>query len=266
MASKRKQAGTTGAPRGGAVRRGPARGRGPGRGPGRRLHGALLRKLGIAIVTGKYRPGSILTDEVAFAEELQVSRGAYREALQALTSKGLVERRPKAGTRVLPRRQWNLLDPEVLGWFFASRPDMPFIRNLFELRQVIEPAAARLAAQRRDEGELRRMKDALALMRRHTLATEQGRLADRDFHMALLDATRNEALVTLSASIASAVTWTTRFKQRERALPRDPIPDHERVFRAVAAGNAQGAARAMVRLLELAFEDTRISMEPQPRR
>jgi DNA-binding FadR family transcriptional regulator len=232
------------------------------RGPGRRLHGALLRKLGMAIVTGRYPPGHLLTDEIAFAEELQVSRGAYREALQALTSKGLVERRPKAGTRVLPRRRWNLLDPEVLGWFFMSKPDMPFIRNLFELRLIIEPAAARLAAQRRTRDDLQKMKAALAAMRLHTLASEDGRLADRDFHSALLGASRNEALVTLSASIESAVTWTTRFKQRERALPRDPVPDHEGVFRAVAAGKAQAASKAMSRLLELALEDTRVSMEP----
>ena len=238
----------------------------PRRGPGRRLHGALLRKLGIAIVTGKYPPGSLLTDEIAFAEELQVSRGAYREALQALTSKGLVERRPKAGTRVLPRSRWNRLDPEVLGWFFISKPDMPFIRNLFELRLIIEPAAARLAAQRRGEDDLQKMQAALAAMRLHTLANEDGRLADRDFHTALLEASRNETLVTLSASIASAVTWTTRFKQRERDLPRDPIPDHERVYRAVAAGKVQAAGKAMEHLLELALEDTRVSMVPAPRK
>jgi DNA-binding FadR family transcriptional regulator len=232
------------------------------RGPGRRLHGALLRKLGMAIVTGKYPPGHLLTDEIAFAEQLQVSRGAYREALQALTSKGLVERRPKAGTRVLPRRRWNLLDPEVLGWFFMSKPDMPFIRNLFELRLIIEPAAARLAAQRRGADDLQKLQAALDAMRLHTLATEAGRLADRDFHSALLEASCNEALVTLSASIESAVTWTTRFKQRERELPRDPVPDHERVFRAVAAGNTRAAGKAMSQLLELALEDTRVSMEP----
>lgn len=232
------------------------------RGPGRRLHGALLRKLGMAIVTGRYPPGSLLTDEIAFAEELQVSRGAYREALQALTSKGLVERRPKAGTRVLPRRRWNLLDPEVVGWFFSSKPDMPFIRDLFELRLVIEPAAARLAAQRRNEEDLQNMRAALAAMKLHTLATEAGRLADRDFHSALLGASRNEALATLSASIEAAVTWTTRFKQRKRNLPRDPIPDHERVLRAIAAGNARAAGKAMAQLLELALEDTRVSMEP----
>ena len=234
----------------------------PRRGPGRRLHGALLRKLGVAIVTGRYKPGSTLPDEIAFAEALQVSRGAYREALQALTSKGLVERRPKAGTRVLPRTSWNLLDPEVLGWFFISKPDVPFIRDLFELRLIIEPAAARLAAQRRNGADLLKMQAALAGMRLHSLANEEGRLADRDFHTALLAASRNETLVTLAASIASAVTWTTRFKQRERKLPRDPIPDHERVYRAVAAGKANAAGRAMAQLLELALEDTRVSMEP----
>ena len=134
----------------------------PRRGPGRRLHGALLRKLGVAIVRGRYPPGNVLPDEIAFAEQLQVSRGAYREALQALTSKGLVERKPKAGTRVLPRKRWNLLDPQVLSWFFIARPDLPFIRNLFELRGIIEPAAARLAAQRRDDGDLAKLRAALA--------------------------------------------------------------------------------------------------------
>jgi DNA-binding FadR family transcriptional regulator len=233
----------------------------PRRGPGRRL----LRKLGVAIVRGRYPPGNVLPDEIAFAEQLQVSRGAYREALQALTSKGLVERKPKAGTRVLPRKRWNLLDPEVLSWFFIAKPDLPFIRNLFELRAIIEPAAARLAAQRRDEGDLEKMRAALAGMRQHTLATEAGRLADRDFHTALLEASRNEALITLVASIASAVTWTTRFKQRERELPRDPIPEHERVYAAVAARDAGAADRAMAHLLELALEDTRVSMQPPGR-
>mgnify|MGYP002353467551 CR=1 FL=1 len=158
--------------------------------------------------------------EVAFAEELQVSRSAYREAIQVLTAKGLVASRPKAGTRVLPRDRWNLLDPEVLGWAFAGEPDIEFVRSLFELRAIVEPAAARLAAQRRDKADLKAMKDALTAMRRHTLTTEAGRAADRDFHKAILQATRNDALLTLSASIGAAVNWTTQFKQRARALPR----------------------------------------------
>lgn len=230
------------------------------RGPGRRLHGAIAHKLGTAILSGQYAPGDTLSGEVAFAEELDVSRSAYREAIQVLTAKGLVESRPKAGTRVLPRNRWNLLDPEVLAWAFAGEPDVQFVRDLFELRAIVEPAAARLAAQRRTKDDIRLLKDALAAMRRHTLATEAGRAADRDFHNAILNATRNDALQALSASIGAAVNWTTQFKQRSRALPRNPIPDHVRVFDAIAAGDPVAAAEAMGVLVDLALEDTASAM------
>ena len=90
------------------------------KGTGRRLHGSIAHKLGVAILSGKYAPGDKLSGEVAFAEELNVSRSAYREAVQVLIAKGLVESRPKAGTKVLPRGRWNLLDPEVLAWAFAG--------------------------------------------------------------------------------------------------------------------------------------------------
>ncbi|WP_338466162.1 FadR/GntR family transcriptional regulator [Novosphingobium sp. ZN18A2] len=230
------------------------------RGPGRRLHGAIAHKLGTDILSGKYAPGDILSGEVAFAEELKVSRSAYREAIQVLTAKGLVASRPKAGTRVLPRDRWNLLDPEVLGWAFTGEPDVEFVRSLFELRAIVEPAAARLAAQRRDKADLKIMKEALAAMRQYSLASEEGRAADRDFHNAILHATRNDALMVLSASIGAAVNWTTKFKQRARELPRNPIPDHVAVYDAIAAGDADAAGEAMNVLVDLALEDTHSSM------
>ena len=230
------------------------------RGTGRRLRGAIARKLGVAILSGEYAPGDILSGEIAFSEALDVSRSAYREAMQVLTAKGLVESRPKAGTRVLPRDRWNLLDPDVLAWAFAGEPDIRFIRALFELRAIVEPAAAALAAQRRDRADLRAMKDAIAGMRRHTLATEEGRAADRAFHDAVLRATRNDALVVLSSSIGAVVAWTTQFKQRARALPRNPIPDHARVHEAIAAADPGAASAAMRALIDLALEDTQLSM------
>lgn len=231
------------------------------RSTGRRLRGAVAHYLGTAIVSGAIRPGERLTGEVANAAALDVSRSAYREAVQVLTAKGLVESRTKAGTRVLPRNRWNLLDPDVLAWAFSGEPDPAFIRDLFELRAIVEPAAARLAAIRREKDDIRAMRDALANMRRHTLATEAGRAADRDFHGALLRATRNDALITLSASIGAAVNWTTQFKQRTRALPRDPVPDHARVSDAIAAGDPDAAEAAMRALVDLALEDTRNSMD-----
>jgi len=233
---------------------------GASRNTGRRLRGAVANRLGVAILSGEFAPGDTLSGEIAFSEALNISRSAYREAIQVLTAKGLVESRPKAGTRVLPRQRWNLLDPDVLGWAFMGEPDEQLIRSLFELRLIMEPAAAGLAATRRDRDDLKAMKEALIGMRRHSLATDQGRLADRQFHDAILQATRNDALIALSASIGAAVSWTTQFKQRSRALPRNPIPDHAAVYDAITAGDSDAASIAMRALVELALEDTRMSM------
>ena len=226
-----------------------------------RIHGTIARDLGIAIVSGRYRPGDILSGEIEFSEQLKVSRTAYREAIRMLAAKGLVESRPKTGTRVSERRRWNLLDPDVLAWMFETEPGEDFIRALFELRMIVEPAAAELAARRRDGRDLARMGHALEEMARHGLATEAGRAADQDFHDALLAATRNAALVSLSSSITAAVGWTTIFKQRKRKLPRDPLPEHQAIYDAIAAGDAPGAHAAMTELVQLALADTTLSLD-----
>ena len=231
----------------------------PRHGTGRRLHGAIARKLGADILSGDYPTGAILPTEVMATETLGVSRAAYREAVQVLIAKGLVESRPKAGTRVLPREHWNLVDPDVLAWAFAREPDQRLIESLFELRGIIEPAAAALAAKRRSREDLQNMKSGLTLMRRHTLATEEGRQGDRQFHAALLHATANDTLIALSAGIAAAVAWTTVYKQRGRELPRDPLPFHVSVYDAIAAGDSEQAREAMHVLVTAALEDIGLS-------
>lgn len=228
-----------------------------------RIHGSIARNLGVAIVSGQYQPGDILNNEIDSSEQLQVSRSAYREAIRILAAKGLVESRPKTGTRVTERSRWSLLDPEVLAWFFASEPSEEFLKGLYELRMIVEPAAAALAAERRDDGQLERMRKALIQMESQTLATEAGQAADRDFHDTVLEATANAPLFTLSSSIGAAVRWTTIFKQRKRELPRDPMPDHWKVFDAIAAGRPDQARQAMERLVGLALEDTRAAIEPK---
>jgi DNA-binding FadR family transcriptional regulator len=231
----------------------------PRHGTGRRLHGAIARKLGADILSGDYPAGAILPTEVMATETLGVSRAAYREAVQVLIAKGLVESRPKSGTRVLQRDHWNLVDPDVLAWAFAREPDQRLIESLFELRGIIEPAAAALAAKRRSRENLQNMKSGLTLMRRHTLATEEGRQGDRQFHAALLHATANDALIALSAGIAAAVAWTTVYKQRGRELPRDPLPFHVSVYDAIAEGDSEKARDAMQVLVTAALEDIELS-------
>ena len=221
-----------------------------------RLHGTIARDLGILIVSGRYRPGEVLSNEVAASDRLHVSRTAYREALRILAAKGLVESRPRAGTRVSDRAKWHLLDPDVLSWIFEFEPDDHLLASLFELRKIFEPEAAALAAKRRSQEQLDRMAEGLQGMAEHTLAAEEGRIADQKFHSALLEATDNPFLASLTTSVGAAITWTTIFKQRNSPLQRDPVPDHQRVYDAIAAGDPEGARRARAELVDMAFLDT----------
>ena len=221
-----------------------------------RLHGSIAQEIGTAILTGRYQPNDLLPNEVTFSEKLQVSRTAYREAVRILAAKGLVTSRPKAGTRVSPRRSWHVLDPDVLRWIFENgAPDPAFLQELFELRQIVEPAAAALAAERHTAEDIEELRAALEGMERHGLAIEAGRDADRLFHELILRATGNGALGTLAPGIASAVRWTTMFKARDGHMPRDPLPEHIRVFEAIERRDPAAARRAMGELVGLALND-----------
>jgi DNA-binding FadR family transcriptional regulator len=228
---------------------------------GERLHGAIARELGVAIAAGRYAPGQALPREVEYAGRLKVSRSAYREAIRMLAAKGLVESRPRTGTRVTPMSRWNLLDAEVLAWFFESEPSREIIEGLFELRMIVEPAAAALAAVRRSPEQLERMRAALQEMERATLKSEAGQSADRDFHQAVLEATGNPPLFSLASTIGAGVRWTTFYKQRKDALPPDPMPEHWRVFEGIEAGDPEAARAAMAALVEHALEQTKEARE-----
>ncbi len=228
-----------------------------------RLHGSIARDLGVMIVSGRYRPGHILAGEVEASEKLKVSRTAYREAVRILAAKGLVHSRPRVGTRVSAPEQWQLLDPDVLFWAFSGDPEPEVLHGLFELRAIIEPAAAALAATRRTQQQLETMRRSLDEMALHTLSTEKGRSADQEFHGALLRATGNPFMVSLINGVAAAVNALTEFKQRRAALKRNPVPDHLRVYDAIAAKDPERARTAMTELIRLAIMDTPMKQRPK---
>jgi DNA-binding FadR family transcriptional regulator len=236
------------------------------RGKALRLHGAIAREIGILIVSGKYQPGHLLVGEIASSERFEVSRTAYREAVRILAAKGLVDAKPKVGTKVNPRSKWHLLDPDVLIWAFEQEPDLELLNCLFELRSVVEAAAAALAAERRSSAHIKAMRAALKTMGAMTLATDEGRQADLDFHTTLLDATNNPFITTLTTGISAAISATTMFKQRKGPLRRDPMPDHLRVFEAIVEKDPAKAQQAMSELIQLARMDTPITAQPPRRR
>ena len=220
-----------------------------------RIPGTIARDLGVMIVSGMLRPGMVLEGEVEASDQRKVSRSAYREAVRILVAKGLVHSKPKAGTRVNDRTAWHLLDPDVLSWIFQIEPDYTLVYSLFEMRSMVEPEAAALAAERRNPAQVKVMASALEIMSRYKTTTKEWRDADEVFHSTLLEASGNAFLASMTSSINAAVSWSTIFKQRHEPLRRDPVPDHRKVFKAIEAGNAAGARKAMAQLVNLALID-----------
>lgn len=220
-----------------------------------RIPGKIASEIGCKIVSGRLKAGTLLDGEIEASGDRNVSRSAYREAIRVLVAKGLVLSRPKIGTRVTETSEWHLLDPDVLSWIFVREPPRNLLVSLFELRKLVEPEAAALAAGRRSLEQLNKMGAALEVMARETLHTEQGRAADRDFHAILLSASGNPFLMSLSSSVTAAVTWSTMFKERTQRLRRDAVPDHIKIYEAIAARDANAARTAMIELIDLAFTD-----------
>ncbi|MCE7797075.1 FadR family transcriptional regulator [Sphingobium sufflavum] len=227
-----------------------------------KLHDRVATSIGVEIATGVIPAGSLLPTEMEAAERFKVSRTAYREAIRALAGKGLVSSRPKTGTRVNPRRDWALLDPELLGWMFAKTPTPASIRSLFELRRIVEPSAAALAAEKRTAEQLSAMGHALEEMAEHGLDKAEGQQADGRFHALILEATGNEFLLALTDSISTAIRWTTILKFAASKAPRNPMMLHRDLFSAIADRDPDRARTVTLTLLAQAQEDTETSIQP----
>jgi DNA-binding FadR family transcriptional regulator len=117
---------------------------------------------------------------------------------------------------------------------------------------------------RRSQEHLADMRRALDAMTLHTLHRVEGREADKSFHAALLAATRNPFVISLTNGVTAAVNALTEFKQRLAKIERDPVPDHLRVYDAIAAKDADAAREAMVRLIRLAVLDMPSRQRPRP--
>jgi DNA-binding FadR family transcriptional regulator len=231
--------------------------------PAGHLPAQVTQLLGRRIVAGTYPEGAVLPNEGLLCAELGVSRTALREGVKVLVAKGLLLARPRVGTRVQPRAQWQSLDADVLAWRCELPPDDAFIAQLAEMREIIEPAAAALAAQNRSEADLAALDAAFQRMQRSRTQAEWV-AADFDFHRALLQATGNPLLAPLAALVGSALQVVLALAAaRARETARDfkiALPEHGRVLEAVRRRDTQAAHQAMSLLLS----DTRRRLLPGP--
>lgn len=210
-------------------------------------HRSVVDQLGRAIVKGSLGPALPVEDELAAS--LGVSRGALREAMRALTAKGLIEVRPRTGTRVRDPREWNRLDPDVIAWWWAADPDAVF-GHVQQLRALLEPAAAAWAAERADPGTTAALRDAATRMVRGDDVLR----ADVDFHLGLLRMTGNPLLGSVGAALA-AVFHPVFECTAAAGRGADAAALHLELADAVAAGDPAASREVAERLLEAARHD-----------
>lgn len=226
----------------------------------RNLHGHVVQQLGQRIVSGALKQGEVLPPEAVMAEEMEVSRTSLREAMKVLSAKGLVEARPKVGTRVRDARFWNQLDADILAWRCTSMPTADFVQKLSEMREIIEPAAAASAARHRTLTQLKRMQVAFDAMEAAP-DPEAWTSADIDFHEAILAATGNELLVSLFSVIETALSSYFTMSARTTANFKYSLPQHRAVLYAIRDKEPEVAHKAMLKVIA----DTRENLSSKRR-
>ncbi len=181
-------------------------------------------------------------------ESFGVSRTVLREALRTLTSKGLVESRPKVGTRVRARSAWSLLDADLLEWYAEVAPPLAFALKLQEVREMIEPFAAGLAARAHTPEKLRALDAAHAAMVAARNVDEWVR-ADLTFHLGVLEACDNELLTPLGTLIERTLEAQLRVNAKRADVFNAALPEHTAVYDAIRRADEAGARAAMADLL-----------------
>ena len=219
------------------------------------VHGNTVDHLGEAIVAGRYVAGASIPPEPILGEELGVSRTVVREAVKSLIAKGLVTTGPKVGTRVLSEEHWNWFDPDVITWQAKAGLTPEFLRDLMDLRRVVEPAAVRLATQRASAEDIAGIDAALAGMKR--AVKEGGDYVSHDlrFHQGLLRSCRNRMLIQMSKALAALLRTSFELSTSRKGAPAKSIALHQAVLDAVIARNPAKAEKAILVLIDGAHED-----------
>jgi DNA-binding FadR family transcriptional regulator len=212
----------------------------------RSLFAHVVEEIGSRIVSGALKPNDPLPNEAVLGREFSASRSVIREAVKSLAAKGLLESRTRTGIRVLAPMHWNLLDMEVLAWRYSSLPPREFFRELFEIRRMIEPEAAGLAAERATDEEIAAIEAAFEKMDNAQQTTDTAIMADLSFHRAILSAGRNALLLQMGNLIGVGLLVSYR-------LSKDPftvfLGRHKQVLVAIKKRRVAAARGAMDRLL-----------------
>lgn len=225
----------------------------------RGILGGAVSDLGTRIVGGQWAPGDPIPTEAELCQMLGVSRSVVREAFRILGAKGLIRSRTSDGTRVLPRAEWRLLDPDVMQWRIAAGDTISLLRDLLKLRAVFEPGMVYAATKNADENARARVtaawhaKDAVTSERDVDPVDHRERFIEVDvqFHRAMLLAVDSDLLGQLFTVIESVLRLSLDVQMRALGYDKDltGVDEghelHRLVYERFMAGDAEGAEAAM---------------------
>jgi len=236
--------------------------------PTRTLKSAkVVDTLGFRIVSGKLSAGALLPTEADLSVQLGISRPSLREGLRTLALKGLVEARTRRGTTVNARRHWNVLDDDVLRWLSMAPPDPAFFIDLLDVRMIVEPAAARLAAARASSEQILALESELRGMVAATPHDMEACCAhDLALHELVITATGNPMLIRFAAAIRTALLACVRIASIARETSAEhSLSEHRAVVIAIRGRDPDAAERAMRNLLAGTIRDLAPAYDKYPR-
>ncbi len=210
-----------------------------------KLHEQVARDLSVKIMRRDLEPRSLLPNEEELCRMFDVSRTVIREAIRFMEAKGLVEVRPRIGTRICEPAKWILTDSKLMQWRIESDPEISLIEDLVELRSLIEPMAAGMAADRATEEQIDAMFAALEGMY-NADSIEAQIEADIVFHLSILEACGNELMISALRPVIVSTLGPTfnRFMQNIDDA-KQSVPVHEKIIQAIKARNRDAAMEAM---------------------
>jgi len=210
-----------------------------------------VHSIGKSIVRGDWAPGSQLPLETELAVQFGVGRNALREAVKVLAGKGLIRTARRFGSHVADQREWNSLDADVLRWRLGDQSSHAnFRREVAQLRALIEPGAAAIAAEQAtppDRALIVKLARGI-----EGLVPNEAIEADIAFHLAVLSATHNSLLQGLGRSldVILRVLFEADLTLTDGNLRYDPNPTiHLALALAIEGGRVEEAryiAMAMI--------------------
>ncbi|AGI67574.1 GntR family transcriptional regulator [Octadecabacter antarcticus 307] len=205
----------------------------------------VSRELGRRIVGGHYKEDALIEDENKLCDRFGVSKSVVREAVKLLVGKGLLEVRRGSGTRVRRRPSWAMLDDDVLAWHLSVDPKPDFLRQLMDIRRMMEPKAAAWAAEFGSDEALREIEVAQVRMEEEQGSVQDFVVADALFHRAILRAANNELLRSMEGVIFSALLSSIKLTNADPRENESSIPFHRGVRDAICIRDSKAAEQKM---------------------